>query len=215
MAFDSGDAGLNIPEHAGVVLREAVADGVGKIEGGGAGLDGGLADLDQEVGVGAGGVLGGELDVVAVGAREGDHLGDLVERLGACDLELGGEVQVGCGEEGVDAGAGGGLDGARGGLDVLALGAGEGGDDGASDLAGDVADGFGVALGGDGEAGLQDVDAESGDLVGHAQLLGAVHDAAGRLFAVAQGGVEEEDAAGLRLLPVARAARVGWGDFWD
>ena len=72
--------------------------------------------LTRIVGVGAGGVLGGELDVVAVGAREGDHLGDLFEGLGACDLELGGEVKVGGGEEGVDAGAGGGLDGAGGGL---------------------------------------------------------------------------------------------------
>ena len=45
--------------------------------------------------------------------------------------------------------------------------------------------------------------------MGHAQLLGAVHDAAGRLFAVAQGGVEEEDAAGLRLLPVG-AGCAGW-----
>ncbi len=174
--------------------------------------------LTRIVGVGAGGVLGGELDVVAVGAREGDHLGDLVERLGAGDLELGGEVKVGGGEEGVDAGAGGGLDGARGGLDVLALGAGEGGDDGAAcrpDFAGDVADGFGVALGGDGEAGLQDVDAESGDLVGHAQLFGAVHDASGGLLAVAQGGVEEEDAVGLGLLPVARIPRVYWGNVGD
>src|SRR5208283_3677551 len=132
--FDSGDAGLNISEHAGVVLREAVADGVGEVERGGAGLDGDLADLDEEAGVGAGGVLGGELDVVAVGAREGDHLGDLVERLGAGDLELGGEVQVGGGEEGMDARANGGLDRAGGGFDVPALATGERGDDGAAHL---------------------------------------------------------------------------------
>ena len=131
---------------------------------------------------------------------EGDHGGDLVEGLFAGDLELGGEVQVGGGEEGVDAGARGGLDGAGGGLDVLALAAGEGGDDGAANFAGDGADGFGVAVGGDGEASLEDVDAEGGDLVGEAQLFVAVHGAAGRLFAVAQGGVEEVDAG--RLLAV-------------
>ncbi len=128
----------------------------------------------------------------AIGAGEGDHLGDLVEGLLAGDLELGGKVQVGGGEEGVDAGAGGGLDGAGGGFDVLALAAGEGGDDGAADFAGDGADGFGVAVGGDGEAGFEDVDAEGGDLVGHAQLFVVVHGAAGGLLAVAQGGVEEE-----------------------
>jgi len=60
----------------------------------------------------------------------------------------------------VDAAAGGGLDGAGGGFNVLALAAGERGDDGATDFASDDADGLGVALGGDGEAGLEDVDAE-------------------------------------------------------
>ena len=93
----------------------------------------------------------------------------------------------------MDAGAGGGLDGAGGGLDVLALAAGERGDDGAAHLAGDGADGLGVAIGGDGEAGLEDVDAEGRELVGHAELLVVVHGAAGGLFAVAEGGVEEDD----------------------
>ncbi len=79
--LDAGDAGADVEEHLRVVLRDAVADGVGEVEGGGAGLDGDLADLDEEVAVGAGGVLGGELDVVAIGAGEGDHFGDLVEGL--------------------------------------------------------------------------------------------------------------------------------------
>ncbi len=67
-------------------------------------------------------------------------------------------------------------------------------------LAGDGADGFGVAFGGDGESGLEDVDAEGGDLVGQAQLFAAVHGAAGGLLAVAEGGVEEVDAGPLRLI---------------
>ena len=100
---------------------------------------------------------------------------------------------------------GGGLDGAGGGLDVLALAAGERGDDGAADLAGDGADGVGVALGGDGEAGLEDVDAEGGDLVGQAQLFAVVHGAAGRLLAVAEGGVEEVDDRALR-----RSSGIRW-----
>ena len=60
-------------------------------------------------------------------------------------------------------------------------------------FAGDGADGFGVAFGGDGEAGFEDVDAEGGDLVGHAELFVVVHGAAGGLLAVAQGGVEEDN----------------------
>jgi hypothetical protein len=80
---------------------------------------------------------------------------------------------------------------------ILALTAGEGGDHRAADFAGDGADGFGVALGGDGEAGFEDVDAERGDLVGHAQLFSVVHGASGRLFAVAESGVEDVYAVGL------------------
>ena len=67
---------------------------------------------------------------------------------------------------------------------------------GRCDLAGDGADGFEVAVGGDGEAGLEDVDAEGGELVGHAELFVVVHGAAGGLLAVAEGGVEEDDLVG-------------------
>ena len=48
--------------------------------------------------------------------------------------------------------------------------------------------------------GLQNVDAEGGDLVGHAQLFAAMHGAPGRLLAVAQGGVEEEDAGSMGIV---------------
>ena len=125
---DAGDASADVAEHSGVVVGDAVADGVGEVEGGGSGLDGDLADLDEKVGVGAGGVLGRELDVVDVGAGEGDHLRDLVEGLLAGDAELGGEMEVRRREKYVDAAALGRLEGAGGGLDVLAEGAGERGD---------------------------------------------------------------------------------------
>ncbi len=189
----AGDLGEEHAEGGGVLLGRGVADGVGDVDGGGAGLDGDGDDLDEEVGVGAGGVFGGELDVVGEGAGEANGLGGLVKSLGAGDLQLGLEVQVGGGEEGVDAGFFGGLNGAGGGFDVLALAAGEGGDAGAPDLAGDRADGVGVTLAGNGKAGLDDVDAEVRELVGHAELFLVVHGAAGGLFAVAKGGVEEDD----------------------
>jgi hypothetical protein len=48
--FSPRDALAHHAEHVAVVLRDAVADGVGQVEGGGAGLDGDLADLDEEVG---------------------------------------------------------------------------------------------------------------------------------------------------------------------
>ena len=48
---------------------------------------------------------------------------------------------------------------------------------------------------GDGEAGLDDVDAQLGELAGDLELLGAVQGGARRLFAVAQRGVEDVDVA--------------------
>ena len=50
--------------------------------------------FDEEVWISAGGVLGGELDVVGECSGEGDHLGDLVERLLAGDFQFGREVEV-------------------------------------------------------------------------------------------------------------------------
>ena len=49
-------------------LGHGVADGVGDVDRGGAGLDGLLDDLGEEIELGAGGVFGRELDVVAVAA---------------------------------------------------------------------------------------------------------------------------------------------------
>ena len=54
-------------------------------------------------------------------------------------------------------------------------------------------DGSEVAFGGDGEASLDDVDAQVGELACHAEFFGDVHGEAGRLFAVTQCGVEEAD----------------------
>src|SRR6185437_10453340 len=56
-----------------------------------------------------------------------------------------------------------------------------------------------VARRGDGEAGLDHVDAELGQRLGHADLLAEVHREAGRLLAVAQRGVEDDDAVFVQL----------------
>ena len=92
--LDARNAGKDVAEHLRVVLREAVADRVGQVQGGCAGLDRNLANLAQEIAIGAGGVLGRELDVVAVALGQRDHRGDLFERLLASDLQLGCEVKV-------------------------------------------------------------------------------------------------------------------------
>ena len=66
----------------------------------------------------------------------------------------------------------------------------------AADFAGDALHGLEIALRGDGEAGLDDVDAEAFQLVGDGQLLIGVHAAARRLLAIAQGGVKDQDLFG-------------------
>ena len=61
---DAADVLLQMADGGGVLARHRVADRVGDVDRGGAGLDGPLDDLGQEVQLGAGGVLGRELDVL-------------------------------------------------------------------------------------------------------------------------------------------------------
>lgn len=84
--------------------------------------------------------------------------------------------------------------------------------DGVPDLAGDGPDGLEVVEGGGGESGLDDVDAEAGELAGDVELLLGGHGGAGRLLAVAEGGVEDADVGGVGnpVRDVLRPARV-WG----
>ena len=51
------------PDQRAELGRDRVADGVGDVDRRGAGLDDRLVDLEQEVELGARGVLGGELDL--------------------------------------------------------------------------------------------------------------------------------------------------------
>ncbi len=81
-----GTFAISMRKVAGVLFRRGVADGVGDVDGGGSGLNGDGYDLDEEVGVCARRVFGGELDVFDVGAGEADGLANLVEGFGASDL---------------------------------------------------------------------------------------------------------------------------------
>ena len=64
---------------------------------------------------------------------------------------------------------------------------------------GDLVDGREIAFRGDREAGLDDVDAHGVEHLGDFELLLMGHGGAGRLLAVAQGGVEDDDAVRLGL----------------
>src|SRR5262249_22267237 len=97
------------------------------------------------------------------------------------------------GEEDVDAGASSWPEGGPGAFDVAGDRTGQPGNNRAPHRFGDGADRVEVAFGRNREAGLDDVDAEPFELAGHAQLGGHRHAEAGRLLAVAQGGVEDAD----------------------
>jgi hypothetical protein len=62
-----------------------------------------------------------------------------------------------------------------------------------ADVLGDRLDGLVVALRGDREAGLDDVDVQPGQLVGDLELLLDTQRDAGRLLTIAQGRVEDLD----------------------
>jgi hypothetical protein len=99
------------------------------------------------------------------------------------------------GQKNVDAPAfAGRFDGFAGGVDVARHAAGQAADDRAFDLAGDGADGGEIAVADDGKAGLDDIDAQAGQLAGDLELFAQVHGSAGALLAVAQGRVEYNDA---------------------
>ena len=97
-------------------------------------------------------------------------------------------------------------------LDVGRLSARQAGDHGAVHLAGDRLDRLEVAGRGDREAGLDDVDAQPRELVRDLELLGRVQRDPGRLLAVAQGGVEDDDPVGVHglLLCLPRGSFSSW-----
>src|SRR5690606_3555970 len=87
-AGDIGDAGDDLLEHRADFLRRGEADGVGQVDGGGAGGDRHARDFDQVIQFGAGGILGGELHVVDVRARQRDMPAHRVQYLLAVHAQL-------------------------------------------------------------------------------------------------------------------------------
>ena len=177
-----------------IFLRHGIADGVGNVDGGGAGLDRGLDAAAEEIVFGAGAVLARPFDVVGVAARarhlRDHHLVDLVRLL----LQLVFHVHRRGGQEGVDAPPLRRPDRFGAAVDVLEGGAREPADHGVLGASGDFVDGGEVALRGDRKAGLDDVDAHLVEQLGDFELLLVGHGRAGALLAVAQGGVENDDA---------------------
>ena len=180
-------------DQRGEFLGHRIADGVRNIDRAGAALDRRLDAAAKEVMLAAGTILGRPLDIVAELARIADAVGDRLMHLLRLHLQLELHMQRAGGDEGMDARAGGALQRFPGAIDVAARRARQAGDGRCFRLAGDLAHRLEVAVGGDGEAGLDDVDAHLLEHRGDAALLVQVHRRARRLLAIAQRGVEDEN----------------------
>src|SRR5262249_41432454 len=163
--------------------------------------------------VGARGVLGGEFHVVAVGARVPHRLHGRLHHLGARLAQLVLEVDVRGRDEGMDPRLGRVLDGLPAAVDVGEPHPGEATDRWRAwqraDLLGDLPRRLEVLLRGDGKAGLDDVHVQPRELPGHLQLFHRVHRKPGRLLAVTERGVEDDDAVH-GLVPLSFLACYGW-----
>ena len=139
-------------------------------------------------------------------------LRDLLERRLAVDAELVLEVQIARAEEDVDPPAAPPLETPRARLDVALGAAGEGGDRRVFDLARDGLHAGEIFGARGGEAGLDDVDPERLELLRKLKLLVGGHPVAGRLFAISQRGVEDQEtfhSSSFAPTPPARVRRAG------
>jgi hypothetical protein len=126
-------------------LGDRVTDGVGHVDRGRAGFDHGFDHFTQELGLGARGILGRELDVLAQAARVLHAFDGGVDDLLFSHVELVLAMDRAGGEEHVDARPGGHLDRAPRLVDVLAVAAREARDDRAPHFTRDFMHGFPVA----------------------------------------------------------------------
>jgi len=92
------------------------------------------------------------------------------------------------------------LDRFAGAVDVLLAGAGEPADRRILGALGNFVDGGKIPFRGNWKSGLDDIDAHGVEDFGDFKFLFMRHRGAGRLLAVAQGGIEDDDAVPLRLL---------------
>ncbi len=167
-----------------VFHRRRVADGVRHVEHWSARINGGVKHFAKVIDIAARRVFGWKLDIFGVvaclfdgGAR---HFNHFRARL----FEFVFEMDVGRGAERVNARMSRIMQSLRGAGDVLFRGATERGNLNCLALSRDGPDGGKVAFRSYRKAGLNDVDAEILELIGHPDLLGQVHWATRRLLAV-------------------------------
>ena len=191
--LDALDVFTQVGDEVIHLLRRGVADGVGHIQRRRARGDGSGVAMGQKCPVGAGGVLGGKLDVIAIALGVGDHLADAVDDLLARHLELVLHVDVARRKEDMDAGVVRFLHGVPRRVDIALGAARERGDRAVRHRGGDGLHALVVKIP-PGQALLCRVDAQLFKLAGHFDLFRQIHAAAGGLLAVSQGRVKNFNA---------------------
>ena len=182
------------PADAGVhFFRGGVADGIGHVDGAGAGLDDRGQHLGQEFRLGADRILGRKLDVIAMLARAPDAVDGARDDFGPTQAQLVLAMDRAGGDEHVESFQACRRQGPGGHVNIARIAARQGADRGAVDQFGDLPDGVEILLRGRRKTGLDDIDAELGQAARQAQLARHAHAATGRLLAVAQRGIEDDD----------------------
>lgn len=170
-------AGSDPSDQRAELVGQRPADGVRDVDRRSASLDRHLDRRVQELGIAAGRVLRGELDVFAQAPRVGHRVADPAEHLAFGHLELVAHVYWRRGQERVEPRFGRRRHRLPRGVDVLAVGPSQGADRrrahavGLRHLLGDAPNRLGVVGRGGREAGLDHVHAEGREGVGDVQLL--------------------------------------------
>jgi hypothetical protein len=192
----TGDAGPDVAEHRGVLVRQRVSDRVGQVDRAGTFGDRQLRHPAEEVGIAPARVLGGEFHVVGVASGPAHGAPHHVEHVVPRGAQFLPDVQIGGGDEHVHPSPRRRPDRLAREIDVPVVAPRQGRDHGPAHFGGDLPHAAVVALGGRGEPRLDDVHAERVELPGESELLLGGETVAGGLLAVAQGGVEDEDVRG-------------------
>ena len=184
-------------DERGELFGYRISHRVGNIDRRRAGPDRTFDDPAQKIVLGARAVFGRPLDIGAQVTRMGNAVDDCLMHLFRLHLQLDPHMQRTGRQKSMDPRLGRALQGFPGAVDILDRGARQTGDRAGFDDGGDFANGFEIAVRGDRKPGLNDIDTHFLEHQGDANLLVQVHRTAGRLFAVAQRGVENSDAVGI------------------
>ena len=190
-----------------VQLRNGIAYGVGHIDGSGPLVNHRLNHTAQKVHFAAVAVFGAEFNIATQVATKTHRLFGLLQHLLGAHAQLFLHVQRRGGNKGVDAAPIGPLERLGCAGNITVIGARERADGGVFDGVGNHLHGFKIAVGAGGKTGLNHIHLEALQLAGNAQFFVFGHGSTGRLLAIAQGGIKNDQLIGHRFLLVSEMAK--------